>query len=158
MKFQRVERYERFAWTKRKQTMALSRPERHAEKLRRKLPLLADQIEAEAEVIDLDAEERIRQERQDNSEKRMRAFYARVWREARADYFAATNAQREAMRAHWAAWTGPATCLMFRYVVDEHNGTTEARMRRMRERDAAIRADVLRGLIAQGQLDLGGGQ
>lgn len=155
MKFQRVERYERYLWTKRKQAMVLSRPEREAKKLREALPLLADQIEVQHRVIDLDAEERMRQERQDSSEKRMRAFYARVWREARADYFAASQDQRDAMRAHWAGWRGPATCLMFRYVVDVHTGALEARTKKMREREAAVREEVRAGMRAQATLDLG---
>ncbi len=153
MRFERVERYGRFAWTKRKQAMALSRPEREAAKLRKALPLLADQIHAVG-VVDLDEEEQARQAHLDRAEQSMRALYARVWRTARQNYFAATEEQREAIRQHWAAWRGPMTCMYFTYVVDVHTGAYEERSRKMREREAAVRREVLAGMYAQGSLCL----
>lgn len=153
MRFQRVERYEPFAWTKRKQAMALSRPARDAEKLRRALPLLADQIQVVG-VVDLDAEEQARQAHLIRSENRMRDLYARVWRNARRNYFAATEEQREAIRQQWAAWSGPVTCMYFTYVVDVNTGAFEERSRKCRENMAAVRREALAGLRAQGSLDL----
>lgn len=153
MRFERVERYGRYAWTKRKQAMALSRPEREAAKLRKALPLLADQIHAVG-VVDLDAEEQARQAHLDRAEQSMRALYARVWRTARRNYFAATEEQREAIRQHWAAWRGPVTCMYFTYVVDVHTGAYEERSRKMREREAVVRREVLAGMYAQGSLCL----
>lgn len=137
MRFQRIERYERFTWTKRKEACALARPARQAARLRKAMPLLAEQIEVGAPV-DLDDEAASRQARLDRSEQRIRAHYATVWRESRRDYFDASEAQKAAIRAHWNEWRGPRTCLYFRYVVDLHTGVDEARIKAMRQRQAEI--------------------
>jgi hypothetical protein len=155
MRFERVPRYEPLRWTSRKQALALSRPLRQAERLRKALPLLADQIEAEG-VVDVDQEQVERQARLSRIEREQRAFVARVWRASRADYFGASAAVRAAIQAHWRAWRGPVTCLYFRYVVDLHTGALEARTRAMREREAAARDQVLRQLDAQRELPLAG--
>ncbi len=153
MRFKRTERYERLRWTPRKETFALNRPLREAKRLRKALPLLADQIDAEGEV-DVEQEQRARQAQLDRNERDQRAFTARVWREARADYFGSAPKVQVAIRAHWAGWTGPLTCLYFRYVVDVHTGAIEARDEAARERDAALLAMALRDLGAQGELEL----
>lgn len=61
-----------------------------------------------------------------------------------------------AIQAHWRVWRGPVTCWYFRYVVDLHTGALEARTRAMREREAAVRDQVLRQLDAQRELPLAG--
>lgn len=56
------------------------------------------------------------------SEQRKRDFYARVWREARRDYFFAEPNIRSVIFEAWKNWAGPRTCIHYRYVVDLHTG------------------------------------
>ncbi len=156
MRFQPTPRYEPLNWTPRKQALAASRPARDLAKARAALPLLADQL-PEPAPVDLDALAARRQALLASAEARMRAMTARHWRAARRDYFAATETQREAIRAAWAAWRGPLTALYFRYVVDLHTGVTEARSQAFLQREAERRAALVASVARQGVLQLGGG-
>lgn len=127
MRFQRCERYECFEWTKRKLAFASNRRSREVTKIEERYPLLAEQIEPFTPTFDADNEAHARNARIQSSEARMRALYARVWKESRRDFFRATPEQKQAIREAWLAWTGPVTCLYFRYVVDLHTGVMEQR-------------------------------
>lgn len=131
MRFTRHPKIELFQWTKRKLALANSWPERQARKLARDYPLISDLLQA-PQAFDLEKETEHRQDGQLRSYRQMRDFDARVWREARRDYFLACDEQRAAIRAAWLAWRGPTTCLYFRYVVDLHTGVMEARYERSR--------------------------
>lgn len=155
MRFHPLPRYEALNWTPRKQALAASRPARELAKARAALPLLADQL-PEPAPVDLDALAARRQALLAASEARMRAMTARHWRAARRDYFAATEVQRAAIRAAWAAWRGPLTALYFRYVVDVHTGVVEARSQAFRRREAERRAAAAEAVARQGVLQLGG--
>jgi hypothetical protein len=155
MRFSRTERYEPLSWTDRKKKLAASRPARDLAKARAALPLLADQLEA-ALPVDLDAEAQRRQALLDAAERRMREMTARHWRCARRQYFAASPAQQEAIRAAWAAWQGPSTAGNFQYLVDVATGVMEQRSARMRARDAELRRSIAEQEARQGVLSIGG--
>jgi hypothetical protein len=156
MRFQRTPRYGDYELTPRKAALARTRPQRAFEREKARLPLLADQL-APPPALHFDPEaERLQRERRHREiEERMRGFEARVWREARRDAQAASPETRAAIRAAWNAWTGPATALYFRWVVDEHTGANEARRLASIENARKIRDVVLAGMRAQTSLDLG---
>jgi hypothetical protein len=109
----------------------MKRPARQAQKVASDYPLIAEVLETPP-PFDLARETEQRCHRRLQSEQRMRALHARVWRESRRDYFGATEEQRELIRSAWNDWTGPTTSLYFRYVVDLHTGVMEARSERFR--------------------------
>lgn len=142
MKFQRTKKYGQIEFTARKLSMLESGPERKRKALAAKLPLLADLLPIPAPV-DVRAVIEERQQRADACEQRTRSLYARVWRESRRDFFAANNAQRAEIRNAWDAWTGPRTCMYYRYVVDLHTGIMAARserFKRQQDNNRALRA------------------
>lgn len=151
MRFDRQPRYEEYQWTRRKEAMFLKRHERVAQKLERDYPLFADQL-APAPETDVDAEKALRIDRARKSERRMRDLDASQWRAGRASYFACDRETRVRIMAEWRAWPGPAKPQYLIYVVEKHNGVGEERTRRMRERDAELREQLLPILDAQGDL------
>lgn len=138
MKFHRVEKYGQLEITARKLRLMESKPERERKALAAKLPLLADLL-PQAAPVDVRAAVQERQRRADASEQRMRSLYARVWRESRRDFFAANPAQQTAIREAWAGWSGPRTCLYYRYVVDLHTGVMAARSEKFQREQAEAR-------------------
>ncbi|WP_175657508.1 hypothetical protein [Burkholderia ambifaria] len=151
MRFDRTVRYGDYVWTRRKEQAFLNRHKRVAQKLERECPLFADQL-APAPETDVDAEKALRIDTARQSEQLMRDLDARQWRAGRASYFACEPEIRAQIMAEWRAWRGPATPLYFIYVVEKHNGVGEERTRRMRERDAEIREEVLPMVNVQGDL------
>lgn len=142
-----------YVWTQRKLAMASSKGERDRAREAARLPLFADQVPA-APRFDLQAETAARQAHQDRSIQSQRDFDARVWREARRDYFAAAPEIRARIRAAWSTWRGPTTCLYFRYVVDEATGVMQRRAEAQRATAAKYRAEAIAVLLAQGELGL----
>lgn len=140
MKFARVDKYGRLEITERKLKLIKSKPERQRQALAKKLPLLVELIEP-APTVDVDAVIEARQSRVDAAERRMRSLYARIWRDARKDYFAADAAIRAAIRVSWDKWTGPRTCSYFRYVVDLETGVMAQRSERFFQQQEAIKAN-----------------
>jgi len=151
MRFDRTVRYEDYIWTRRKELAFLNRHKRVAQKLERDYPLFADQL-APAPETDVDAEKALRVDRARKSERRMRDLDASQWRAGRASYFACDPQTRVRLMAEWRAWAGPAKPQYFIYVVEKHNGVGDERTRRMRERDAELREQLLPVLEAQGDL------
>lgn len=152
MKFLRTERAEPIQWTPRKLALASSAPHRRHQREAARLPLLAHTLAdplPEPPPFDAGAALAARQRAADRLDAALRALEARVWREARRDYFAADDPQRRAIRQAWAAWRGPARALYFRYVVDEHIGVNERRQELARAREREFR----RKLAGQGALD-----
>lgn len=137
MKFTRTERYGKVTLSQRKITMMLSKPLRESKRLAEKLPLFADQLPA-PQAVDVTAETMARQTHLHACEERMRALNARVWRESRRDFFAATSTERAEIRRAWANWTGPTTCLYFRYIVDLHTGVMQQRAETLRAQKQEI--------------------
>lgn len=140
MRFARVEKYGKLEITERKLKLMKSKPERDRKALAKKLPLLAELIEP-APVVDVASVIAVRQSRGDAAEKRMRNLYARIWRDARKDYFAADAVVREAIRTSWDQWTGPRTCQYFRYVVDVETGVMAQRSACFRRKQEVIEAN-----------------
>lgn len=132
-------RYERFEWTPRKLSAAANRPLRQAQQLRQSMPLLAAVLPQPA-PFDAHQERINRQAHITSFEGTMRALHARVWKESRSDYFAATDAQREAIRTGWRQWRGPTTSLYFRYMVDLHIGVMQARSESYAVAQQAVRS------------------
>ena len=151
MRFDRTVRYEAYSWTPRKEQAFLNRHKRVARKLERDCPLFADQLTPAPET-DVEAEKAQRIARARTGEQRMRDHDASVWRKGRASYFACDPAVRVRIMAEWRVWPGPANPLYFVYVVEKYNGVGDERMRRMREREAEIRAAALPMLNIQGDL------
>ena len=151
MRFDRAVRYEDYIWTRRKELAFLNRHKRVARKLERDCPLFADQL-APAPETDIEAEKALRIARARKGEQRMRDHDASVWRKGRASYFACDPQTRVRIMAEWRAWPGPAKPQYFIYVVEKHNGVGDERTRRMRERDAELREQLLPVLEAQGDL------
>lgn len=146
MKFQRFERYEPVTITERKRQAFLRKQERE----RARYPLFPDQIEQRS----LESEVERRKKSAQSSEMRMRDLRAKLWRDARREYWAATKAQREAIRIMWDGWRGSREATYFRYVVDVITGAMEERARRMREQDRELRARVAATLGHQHDLEL----
>jgi len=153
MRFQRLARPAPVEWTARKAAAAAARPARQAAKDARAYPLLADQL-APPPPVDLAVERAHRDASAVALMRELRASAARVWREARRDYFAATPAQRAAIAEAWRAWRGPAAALYFRYVVDLHTGVQSAREERRRFENEQRRRATRQRLEAQGRLEL----
>ncbi|KVK79022.1 hypothetical protein [Burkholderia sp. MSMB1498] len=151
MRFDRSVRYEDYIWTPRKEVAFLNRHKRVAKKLERDYPLFADQF-APASKTDVDVEKALRRDWARKSEQRMRDIDSSQWRSGRASYFACDPEMRARIMAEWRAWPGPAKPLYFIYVVEKHNGVGEERTRRMREREAELRAKILPKLNVQGDL------
>lgn len=139
MRFKRAERYDSFEWTRRKIAFASSRQTREAQRLKTNYPLIADQIELKTKAFDADAEKAQRNARLQRIEANDRSFQARVWRESRRDFFAATDEQKHAIRQAWLDWRGPLTPLYYRYVVDLHTGVDEMRLQKLKSNMAALR-------------------
>lgn len=114
-------------------------------------PLLAPVL-PKPHAFDANAELAARQSTRIQAERRTRDFTARVWRESRRDYFAATEQQREKIRDAWNQWRGPATVLYFRYLVDLHTGVMEERSRRAREDAKALRHKLFANMPVQESL------
>lgn len=146
MKFTRFERYEPVTITDRKRQAFLRKQERE----RARYPLFPDQIEQRS----LESEVERRKMSAQASETRMRDLWARVWREARRDYWAASEEQREAIRIKWEGWRGGRDPKYFRYVVDVCTGVMEERARQMRERDRELRDRIWASVDAQQAMDL----
>ncbi|WP_306552820.1 hypothetical protein [Acidovorax sp.] len=151
MRFSRQARAELFEWTQRKLTLATKRPARQAQKLASDYPLIAEVLDTPPS-FDLARETEQRCRRRLQSEQRMRALHARVWRESRRDYFGATEEQRALIRAAWRDWTGPTTSLYFRYVVDLHTGVIEARSERCRSEERLRRLKIWEARSAQQEI------
>ncbi len=146
MKFARFERYEPVTITERKRLAFLRKQERE----RARYPLFPDQIEQRSLESEVDRRKKSAQA----SETRMRDLRAKFWREARREYWAATEAQREAIRVMWDGWRGGREPTYFRYVVDVCTGVMEERVRQIRERDRELRAKIWASVDAQQAMDL----
>ena len=143
MRFTRFLRFERVLMTARKESAFLRKQSRE----RSQYPLLAEQIAVQQRSV---AEEEERRNKTVNSaETRLRAFHARVWREGRALYFAATAEQRERLQTHWRKWTGPTTSIYFKVMIEELVGITALRLAEIAARDRKIRDKVCREVTAQ---------
>lgn len=142
MKFKRMERYEDFEWTKRKLAFASNRLNREQSKIDANYPLIADQVAPLTPAFDADNEALARNARIKSSEARMRALYARVWKESRRDFFRATPEQMQAIRDDWRTWRGPLTSMYFRYVVDLHTGVVEQRREAFKQQQMNWRNEV----------------
>ncbi len=125
MKFARFQRYELVTMTARRQSAFA----RRQEKERARYPLFSDEIAAQQ--IDLTTEQERRQVRRDRFEVEMRAFHARVWREARALYFRQSSDVRAQIYQAWNVWTGPRTALYFSSLVDVRSGEQSRRLARI---------------------------
>lgn len=147
MIFERRQRIERITLEGRKAAAFRRRQARELERY----PLLADEI-AETQIGIEEAEVR-RNQIARHSEQVMRDFNARVWKECRRDYFASDEAIRKTVRSMWAGWTGPKTCIYFRYVVDRCTGEFQQRTDAANRRDRASRK-AMRELISQPTLGL----
>lgn len=139
MKFQRIPKYGQLEVTARKLRMIENKPKRERKALAAKMPLFAELL-PQATQVDVQAVLQQRQQHADAAEQRHRSLYARVWRESRRDFFYANAETQEAIRDAWKHWTGPRTCLYFRYVVDLHTGVMEARSLRFQQELAEVRA------------------
>lgn len=153
MKFTRVERYGAIDITARKVKLMQNKPHRQHAKMVKKMPLLASLLPSPESVqVDVPAEIRQRQARADASEQRMRALYSRVWRESRRDYFEADAACRAFIRQSWDAWTGPRTCMYYRYIVDLGTGVDDQRREKFRLEQQALRLQRKTEFEAQASL------
>lgn len=151
MKFERKPRYEPFTWSERKQQAFLNKPAREQKKNQVKYPLFADQLETPA-ARSLQDEIELRLAQAASSEMTMRNFHARVWREARSQYFACTPEIRGVIRQAWNEWRGPLTSTYFIYVVELHNGVAEARNIAIKQKDELLRKIVAAKLYQGEQL------
>ncbi len=155
MRFKRMERYERVEWTPRKLAAFLGRETRQRRKVDEAFALLgAALLEPPAPVADPDAELAARRALSADSERRMRDLTARQWRHGRAQYQACDPVTHEAIRKAWAAWTGPATPVMFIYVVEQHTGEAKRRRQGYRRADAELRERIRAKTPAQGEMAL----
>lgn len=125
MKFARMAHYEQFEMTSRR-AAAFARKQANE---RARYPLFADEIAAQQ--TDIETEAAKRQRRRDHFEIEQRQFHARVWRKARALYFAQTADMRAKIQLAWAGWTGPRTALYFSSLVDMTSGEQARRVARI---------------------------
>lgn len=153
MRFTPFGKAQGFTWTTRKMAAAVGRGVRTLKRNQALYPLLADQMPA-PEVLDVNIEAQRRDTSMREAEQRLRDFHASVWRAARRDAQGCTTAQRDAIRAAWATWTGPVTSIYFRYIVDLHTGVMERRALAMREKTNTVRINLNRAHQAQQSLEL----
>lgn len=144
MRFQRTLRYEPLDMSERKVLQFLRKIERE----RARYPLLADQMDFRS--LEDEAARRIRS--QHDSERRMRALTAKHWRHGRKGFFEAPESVKAAIRAMWAAWTGPRNALNFIYCVESCNGVAAARQAAFQARTLALRQEVRKQMGSQLQL------
>lgn len=152
MNFLRYGRHEDFCWTAKKLAKASTKPARQLKKMHQNYPLIADVLPTPA-AFSADEEAQRRQQSNQGFELGLRTFHARVWREARRDFFAASFIQREAIRRGWSTWAGPRTSLYFRYVVDLHTGVIQARSSVFIADQVRLIHQVRQQRIAQDQFD-----
>lgn len=145
MRFQRTLRYEPIDMSERQALRYLRKIERE----RARYPLLADQMNFRS--LEDEAARRIRS--QHESESRMRALAAKHWRHGRKGFFEAPKPVKEAIRAMWAAWTGPRNALNFIYCVESCNGVAAARHAAFQAKTLALRQEVRKQFGTQ--LELG---
>lgn len=127
MMFQRFERYEPVTMTPRRQSAFV----RKQEKERARYPLFSGEIAAQQ--IDIETEADRRQRHRDSFEVSQRAFYARVWRDARRLYFGLSDDLRAQVGQAWKCWTGPRTATYFSSMVDTMSGEQERRVARIEQ-------------------------
>jgi hypothetical protein len=84
----------------------------------------------------------------------MRALEARVWRNARAQYWACDPATRAIIRHAWNTWRGPLTAPYFISVVERENGVAERRSQHHREKDRALRRELQAEADRQSEMPL----
>ncbi len=155
MRFQRMQRYERFEWTPRKLQSFLQRGERQPRKVDQTYPLLGAALLVQpAPAPGTDAELAARRAANTVCEKRMRDLNAGHWWRARAQYFGCEPDARHVIRRAWNAWTGPANAQMFPYVVEQHSGAAEARRQRVRAVDVVLRQQLHATVTTQTELEL----
>lgn len=155
MRFERRPKAEGYVWTRRKLRAYLKRDERRRKKLDQDYPLLgAELLAGEALPVEPDLERAARDAANRASDQRLRDLDARHWRHGRAMYFACDPVTRAAIRRAWKAWRGPAKATMLIYVVEQHNGVSEARRKRYAAEQAAFVAKIRDAEDMQGNLNL----
>lgn len=141
-------------YTQRMATMAKNKPVRQANRVKRKLPLLADQVvAAPINDFDADAERHSRQSRKDASIKRQRNNQARLWREARKRFFECDieTRQRILKRFNGNRYS-PKKAVNFAGIVDIESGDQARRLAKIAKQDEALYARIERERTAQPDL------
>jgi hypothetical protein len=111
------------------------------------MPLFADQIAQEQHSWD--EEKRLRNERNQRCEQRMRDLYARQWRKVRKDYYALAPELKAHCKAQWHAFWGSKTPANLAYFVDQLNGALAARIAAGEAQTQRIRQKILAQAQAQ---------
>ena len=120
-------------WTKRRASLAKSKPVRHAKKMSKKIPLFSEVLEQEAKVIEVDAEaaKQDRQTSQDYFINKRRQFHADMWREARNKFFECDEVTQQAILDRWNSYVYrwmPKEATRFAGLVDELSGDKARRL------------------------------
>lgn len=120
-------------WSKRRASLAKSKPIRHAKKISKKIPLFGEILEEEAQAVTVDAE-RAKQERQDSQDSSInqrRQFHANMWRAARKRFFECDKETQKAIIEKWHShsyrWI-PKTSDRFAGLVDRMSGDQAKRL------------------------------
>ena len=81
------------AWSKRRESYAISKPLRHAKKQAKKIPLFEDELLSEAQEVKVDVDEllKIRQDSLNEKIQKRRNDRAALWRDARNRFFALSD-------------------------------------------------------------------
>jgi hypothetical protein len=114
MLFQRYPHYDDYDFTARKQAAY----RRKLLKEQGKYPLFADLVASEQLSVEEEGARRLLLARQ--SLEQWRSFEARIWREARAAYFALSDERKAIVREQWAKWWGGRKAQYFWYVVRKY--------------------------------------
>lgn len=124
-------------YTQRMANMAKSKPERQANRIRTKLPLLAEQVEViTTGVFDAEHERLTRQQKKDKSIQRKRDNQARLWHESRKRFFECDAETRQSIlkRFNNNRWS-PKKAVNFAGIVDIESGDQARRLAQIAKRD-----------------------
>lgn len=141
-------------YTQRMATMAKNKPVRQANKIKRKLPLLADQVDAiPIDNFDTETERQRRQSRRDSSIRFHRDCEADCWRSARKRFFECDEETRARILKRFNGNRfGPKNSTRFACIVDVESGDQAQRLARIAKQDEALYAKLERERTAQPDL------
>tara|TARA_R110002020_G_scaffold95187_2_gene228483 strand:- start:352 stop:825 length:474 start_codon:yes stop_codon:yes gene_type:complete len=133
------------AWSSRRASLAKSKPERQANKIRKKIPLLAELVEVEKVEFSEEAIKTERQAAQDSFFSRQRQGHANAWRRGRKAFFECDPQTQARILKKWNSNRyRPKTAYYFAGIVDIESGAQAKRLEICNRQTEEIRDQVHR--------------
>jgi len=134
-------------WSKRRASLAKSKPLRHAKKMSKKIPLFSEILEKEAQAVTVDPEQ-AKQDRQSNQDyfiNKRRKFHAEMWQQGRKAFFECDAETQQRILEKWNRNKHmPKESHRFCGIVDQMNGNQAKRIAKGAEQTRLIKERVER--------------